>query len=86
MLYNVGLILIRFLFKKLFIFGCAGSSLLQGLISSLRVGAALCCSAGFSLQWFLLLRSTGSRIRVSVLVASGLRSCGSPALEYRLNS
>ena len=50
--------------------------------------------AGFSLQWLLLLQSTGSRrtgfsscgTRASVVVAHGLSSCGSQALERRLSS
>ena len=42
--------------------------------------------AGFSLQWLLLLRSTGSRHAGSVVVAHGLSSCGSRALERRLSS
>ena len=36
--------------------------------------------AGFSLKWFLLLQSTGSRHAGSVVVAHGLSSCGSWAL------
>ena len=35
--------------------------------------------AGFSLQWLLLLQSTGSR-------CTGFSSCGSQALEHRLSS
>ena len=42
--------------------------------------------AGFSLQWLLLLRSMGSRCAASVVVAGGLSSCGSRALEHRLSS
>ena len=42
--------------------------------------------AGFSLRWLLLLRSTGSRREGSVVVARGLSSCGSQALEHRLSS
>ena len=50
--------------------------------------------AGFSLQWLLLLLSTGSRhvgfgscgAWASVVVARGLSSCGSWALERRLSS
>ena len=53
---------------NLFIFGWAGSSLR--------------CT-GFSLWWLLLLRSTGSRCEASVVVARGLSSCGSRALERR---
>ena len=41
---------------------------------------------GFSLQWLLLLQSTGSRHVGSVVVAHGLSSCGSRALEHRLSS
>ena len=44
-------------------------------------GYSLLQCAGFSLQWLLLLRSTGS-----VVVAHGLSSCGSWALERRLSS
>ena len=70
-----------FFFKRiyLFIFGCIGSSLR---------------CAGFSLQWLLLLWSTGSRhagfsscgMWASVVVALGLSSCGLQALERRLSS
>ena len=42
--------------------------------------------AGFSLRWLLLLWSTGSRRVASVVVAHGLNSCGSRALERRLSS
>ena len=35
---------------------------------------------GFSLQWLLLLQSTGSRHTGSVVVAHGLSSCGARAL------
>ena len=59
------------MFMCLFIFGCAGSSLLhrlfcgcgmQGLLSSCEEGSysSLKC-VGFSLQWLLSLQSTGSR-------------------------
>ena len=41
---------------------------------------------GFSLRWLLLLWSTGSRAQASVVVARGLSSCGSQALECRLSS
>ena len=43
--------------------------------------------AGFSLQWLLSLRSTGSRCaRTSVVVACGLSSCDSRTPEHRLSS
>ena len=41
---------------------------------------------GVSLQWLLLLRSTGSRCEGSVVVVHGLSSCGSRAVEGRLSS
>ena len=40
----------------------------------------------FSLQWLLLLQSTGSRCEGSVVVAHRLSSCGSWPLECRLSS
>ena len=52
-------------FFMLFLFGCPGSLLLHGL-SLVAVGR------GFSLQWLLLMQSTGSR-------ASGLSVCGAQA-------
>ena len=42
--------------------------------------------SGFSLRWLLLLQSMGSRHAGSVVVACGLSSCGSGALERRLSS
>ena len=41
--------------------------------------------AGFSLRWLLLSRSTALGARASVVVARGLSSCGSRALERRLS-
>ena len=46
-------------------------------------------SGGYSSLWctgFSLLRSMGSRCAGSVVVARGLSSCGSRALEHRLSS
>ena len=40
----------------------------------------------FSLRWLLLLRSWALGARASVVVARGLSSCGSRALERRLSS
>ena len=40
----------------------------------------------FSLQWFFLMQSTGSRCRGSVAVAHSLNSCNPQAVEHRLNS
>ena len=68
-------------FTYLFIFGCVGSFVAACGLSLVAVSggyASLLC-AGFSLQWLLLLRSTGSR-RV------GFSICGTPALEYGLSS
>ena len=42
-------------------------------------GYSLLWCLGFSLQWLLLLQSTGSRRAGSVVVACGLSSCGSQA-------
>ena len=55
------------------------------LVAGSRGYSSLRC-AGFSLLWLLLLQSTGSRPRASVVVACGLSSCGSRALEHRLSS
>ena len=57
-------------------------------------GYSLLQCVGFSLRWLLLLQSMGSRrtgfsscgSRASVVVAHGLSSCGSQALERRLSS
>ena len=49
---------------SLFAFGCAGSSLRRGLLSSCGGGGAVLCwlwSTGCSLQWLLLSQNTGSR-------------------------
>ena len=71
-----------------FIFCCIGSSLLcSGFLYLHRVGATLRCRArdshcgGFSCcgAWAL-------GVRASVVVARGLSSCGSQALERRLSS
>ena len=79
----------NFLFTYLFIYfwlhwvfvATCGLSLVavSGGYSSLRC-------AGFSSQWLFLLQSMGSSTRASVVVASGLSSCGLRALEHRLSS
>ena len=57
-------------FIYLFIFGCVGSPLLHRLsLVAASGGYSSLRYAGFSLQWLLLLRSTGSR-------RSGFSSCG----------
>ena len=71
------------LFIYLFIFGCVGSSLLHAGFS-LVVASGGCSSlrcVGVSLQWLLLLPSTALGAQASVVVAPGLSSCGSWALE-----
>ena len=71
---------IYFWLRWVFVAAC-GLSLVavSGGYSSLRC-------AGFSLQWLLLLRSTGSRRAGFSSVARRLSSCGSRALERRLSS
>ena len=64
-----------------FFFVCVGSSLLHmgfSLVAESGGYSSLPC-AGFSLQWLLLLQSTGSR-------HTGFGSCGSQALEHRVSS
>ena len=57
----------------LFIFGCAGSSLPSTAFSSCGDGGySQLQRVSFSLQWFLLLWSTGCRHLGSVVVAHGL--------------
>ena len=63
-------------FIYLFIFGCIGSSLLRAgfsLVAASGGYSSLRC-AGFSLQWLLLLQSTGSR-------HTGFSSCGTWAQQ-----
>ena len=65
----------------LFIWGCAGSLLLHGLSLIVESGNYTLVEkyVSFSLWWFLLLLSTGSR-------EQGLHSCSSWALEHRLST
>ena len=62
------------LLKNLFIFGCAVSLLLSGLVS-------ICSECRL-----LLLQSTRLGTQASAAVARGLSSRGSQALEHRFNS
>ena len=55
------------------------------LVTASRGYSSLGCMV-FSLWWLLLLQSTGSRCAASVVLARGLSSCGSRALERRLSS
>ena len=82
-------------FINLFIFGCIESLLLHaGFLYLQRVGATLRCGARASHFGGFLLWSMGSRhvdfsscgMWTSVVVARGLSSCGSRALERRLSS
>ena len=60
---------------NLFTICWAGSSLMQGIsLPAVRGGDCSLQCTGFSLQWLLLLQSTGSR-------RAGFRSCSSWALE-----
>ena len=76
------------LFFNLFIFWlCWVFVAVRGLSLVAESGgySSLRC-AGFSLWWFLLLRSVGSKCTGSVVVACGLSSCGSRAVERKLIS
>ena len=80
-LYNLSKFVFFFFFWLCWVFvGARRLSLVaaSGGSSSLRF-------EGFSLQWLLLLWSTGSRRTGSIVVACGLGSCGSWALECRLS-
>ena len=57
----------------------------HSLVAVSRGYCSLWCTCP-SLQWLLLLWSTGSRHTGSVVVARGLSSCGSQTLEHRLSS
>ena len=82
------ILFIYFWLRWVFIAACGLS-----LVAESRGYSLLRCT-GFSLRWLLLLQSTGSRhmgfsscgTRASVVVAHGLSSCGSRALECRLSS
>ena len=79
---SFSLSLFFFFFKiHLFIFGVVGSVVAAlGLsLAEASRGYSSLLGAGFSVQWLLLLWSTGSR-------CSGFSSCGSPALEHWLSS
>ena len=72
----------------LFIFGCVGSSLLRaGFLQLRRAGATLRCGVWAShCGGFSCCRAQSLGVRASVVVACGLSSCGSRALECRLSS
>ena len=76
------------LFIYLFIFGCVGSSLLHtGFLQFRRAGASLRCIVRAShCGGFSCCRARALGARAAVVVARGLSSCGSRALECRLSS
>ena len=76
------------LFFIYFIFGCIGSSLCAWAFLSLRrAGATLRCGAqAFHCDGFSCCRARALGVWASVVVAHGLSSCGSQALERRLSS
>ena len=72
----------------IFIFGCVGSLLLCtgfSLVAASRGYSSLQC-VGFSLGGFSCCKARALGVRASVVVALGLSSCGSWALEHRLSS
>ena len=76
------------LFIYLYIFGCIGSSLLRvGFLYLWQVGATLCCGVQAShCGGFSCCRAWALGTWASVVVAYGLSSCGSRALERSLSS
>ena len=74
-------------FNFIFIFGCVGSLLLRaGFLWLRRAGATLRCGAWAShCGGSSCCRAQALGVRASVVVACGLRSCGSRALERRLS-
>ena len=71
----------------LFIFGCVGSLLLRaGFLLLWRVGVTLHCGAWAShCSGFFCCGAQALGMQASVVVARGLSSCGSRALERRLS-
>ena len=69
-------------------FGCVGSLLLRaGFLQLWRAGATLCCSARASYcGGFSCCEAQALGTRASVVVAHGLSSCSSRALEHRVSS
>ena len=85
-LYNRFFCLFVYLF--IFIFGCVGSLLLRASFSLVAAsrGYPSLRRAGFSLGGFSCCRARALGARASVVVALGLSSCGSRALECGLQS
>ena len=68
-------------FKDLFIFGCVGFSLVAA-----SGGYSLVACTGFSVHWFLLLQSTGSRVLwLQWFWVLGSKSTGSVVVVHRLS-
>lgn len=73
-------------FYLFIIFDCAGSVASLPFLQLLKVGAALCVGGGFPLWWLLIAEHGLQGIQASEVTAHGLSSCGSQAVEHRLNS
>ena len=86
--YSILFFVYKFILFYLFIFGCIGSSLLRvSFLQLRRAGATLCCGAWAShCSGFSCCGAWALGARASVVVACGLSSCGSRALEHRLSS
>ena len=82
------LLLLKKIFRHvyLFIFGCAGSSLLHGLFSSCSKQVLLSVVHGLLIAVTSLVEHQLWGGWPSVVAAHGLSSCGSWALEHRLGS
>ena len=70
-------------FIYLFIFGCAGSSLLCGLFSNCSEEELLCCICGLLILVFSCCRIHALGSWASVIMVSGLSSCGSQTLQKK---
>ena len=86
--FTLYIYILKYKFIYLFIFGCVGSLLLcTGFLQLWRAGATLRCGAWAShCGGFSCCRAWAQGAWVSVVVARGLSSCGSRALEHRLSS
>ena len=81
--------LIYFIYSFLFVFvfGCVGSLLRVGFLQLRRAGATLHCGSQTSHRGgFSCCGAQALGARASVVVACGLSSCGSRALEHRVSS
>ena len=81
-------ILYNYIFMCVYFFGCVGSSLLRtGFLQLQRAGATLWCGAQAShCRGFSCCRAGALGTRPSEVMARGLSSFGSRALEHRLSS